>query len=155
MPKLPKITSLLFLCNIFGKKSFLKVYFNTLDIKVSYKVDIIIINGHDQAFSNYSKYQVCNIFTYLIKEVKNGGNFWHADKCQSSYKLLLSFLIRVARHIQNNWNRKFVIFLQYSKENCFNHFVFYCYAKHSDILKGSSHFCCYLVIHDLLSMLSL
>ena len=36
-------------------QSFLKVYFNTLGIKVSYKVDIIINNGHDQAFSNYSK----------------------------------------------------------------------------------------------------
>ena len=34
---------------------FLKVYFSTLGIKVSYKVDIIIINWHDQAFSNYSK----------------------------------------------------------------------------------------------------
>ena len=34
---------------------FLKVYFNTLDIKVSYKVDIITINGHDQTFSKYSK----------------------------------------------------------------------------------------------------
>ena len=34
---------------------FLKVYFNILDIKVSYKVDIIIINGHHQASSNYSK----------------------------------------------------------------------------------------------------
>ena len=34
---------------------FLKVYFNTLDIKMSYKVYIIIIYGHDQAFSNYSK----------------------------------------------------------------------------------------------------
>ena len=32
---------------------FLKVYFNTLGIKVFYKVDIII-NGHDQTFSNYS-----------------------------------------------------------------------------------------------------
>ena len=36
-------------------QSFLKAYFNTLSIKVSYKVDIIIINRHDQAFSNYSK----------------------------------------------------------------------------------------------------
>ena len=36
-------------------QSFLKVYFNTLGIKVSYKVGIIIINGHDQAFSNYAK----------------------------------------------------------------------------------------------------
>ena len=35
-------------------QSFLKVYFNTFGIKVSYKVDIII-NGHDHAFSNYSK----------------------------------------------------------------------------------------------------
>ena len=33
-----------------NKQSFLKVYFNTLGIKVSFKVDIIIINGHDQAF---------------------------------------------------------------------------------------------------------
>ena len=33
---------------------FLKVYFDTLGIKVSYKIDVIIINGHDQAFSNYS-----------------------------------------------------------------------------------------------------
>ena len=37
------------------RQSFLKAYINTLGIKVSYKVDIIIINGHDQAFSNYSK----------------------------------------------------------------------------------------------------
>ena len=36
-------------------QSFLKLYFNTLGIKVSYKVDIIIINGHDPGFSNYSK----------------------------------------------------------------------------------------------------
>ena len=36
-------------------QSFLKVCFNTLGIKVSYKVCIIIINGHDQAFSNYAK----------------------------------------------------------------------------------------------------
>ena len=32
-------------------QSFLKVYFNTLGIKVSYKIDIKI-NGHDQTFSN-------------------------------------------------------------------------------------------------------
>ena len=34
---------------------FLKVCFRTLGIKVSYKVDVIIINRHDQAFSVYSK----------------------------------------------------------------------------------------------------
>ena len=36
-------------------QSFLKISFNALGIKVSYKVNIIIINGHGQAFSNYSK----------------------------------------------------------------------------------------------------
>ena len=36
-------------------QSFLKVSFNTLGIKFSCKVDIIIINWYDQAFSNYSK----------------------------------------------------------------------------------------------------
>ena len=35
-------------------QSFLKVYFNTLGIKVSCKCDIFS-NGHHQAFSNYSK----------------------------------------------------------------------------------------------------
>ena len=110
MPKSPKITSLLFLCNILiwffdadkhesllqsdsmilmvmvkhsqssqnskfamslqylrkevkvdflhsdKHQSFLKVYFNTLGIStLSYKADIIIINGYDQAFSSYLK----------------------------------------------------------------------------------------------------
>ena len=65
MPKLFRLTSLLFLCNIVKDgdgffhtdkyQSFLKVCFNTLDIKVSYKFDIIIIYCYDQAFSNYSK----------------------------------------------------------------------------------------------------
>ena len=36
-------------------QTFLKVYFNTFGITVSYEIHIIIINGHDQAFSNYSK----------------------------------------------------------------------------------------------------
>ena len=49
------------------KQSFLRVYFNTLGIKVSWKVDIIIINGYDEALENYSKYQVCNIFTISQK----------------------------------------------------------------------------------------
>ena len=67
VPKVPKIVSLQCRYNISKKKlklklifcmqSCLKTYFSTLGIKVSFpsKVDIIIINGHDQLFSNYSK----------------------------------------------------------------------------------------------------
>ena len=38
---------------------------------------------------------------YVKKEVRNGGDFWHADKRQSFYKLVLSFLMEVARRVQN------------------------------------------------------
>ena len=81
---------------------------------------------------------------YLKKVVRNGGHFWHSDKRQSFYKLVLSFLMEVARHVQNTQNRNLVIFLQYMKKNSCNYFVFYCDAKHSDILWGSSHVRCYL-----------
>ena len=54
---------------------------------------------------------------YLKKEVRNGDHFWHADKRQSFYKLVLSFLMEVARHVQNTQNRKLVIFLQYIRKN--------------------------------------
>ena len=80
---------------------------------------------------------------YLQKEVRNGGHFWHADKRQSFYKLVLSFLMEMTRHVQNTQNRKLEIFLQYIKKNCRNALVFYCDAKHSDISRGSSHVCCY------------
>ena len=60
-------------------------------------------------------------------------------------KLVLSFLMEMARHIQNTQNRKLVVFLQYIKKNGRNCFFFYCDAKHSDILWGSSHICCYLL----------
>ena len=72
---------------------------------------------------------------YLKKEAKVEVDFWHADNCHSFYKLVLSFLMEVARYVQNNQIRKLVVFLQYIKKNC-NCFVFYCDAKHSDILRG-------------------
>ena len=161
MPKLPKITSLLFLCNMLRKNWVMKLIFcmqismkdcyklitkfwwgwsNTLGIKVSYNVDIIIVNGHEQAFQITQSNKFAISLQYLIKEVRNGGHFWHADKRQSFYKLVLSFLMEVTRHVQNTQNRKLVIFLQYIKKNCHNCFVFYCDAKYLDILQGSVMF---------------
>ena len=81
---------------------------------------------------------------YAKKEVSNEGDIWHADKRQSFFKLVLSFLKKVARQVQNTRNKKLVVFLQYIKKNCRNCFMFYCDAKHSDILRGSSHVRCYL-----------
>ena len=53
---------------------------------------------------------------HLKKVVRNGGQFLHADKRQSFYKLVLSFLVELARHIQNTQNRKLVKCLQYIKK---------------------------------------
>ena len=39
------------------------------------------------------------------------------DKHQNFYKLALSFLIEVARHVQNTENRKLVKFVQYITKN--------------------------------------
>ena len=40
----------------------------------------------------------------------------HADKHQSFYKLALSLLMEVARHVQSTQNSKLVIFLKYAKK---------------------------------------
>ena len=37
---------------------------------------------------------------YIKEEVRDGVHFLHADKHQSFYELVMSFLIEVARHIQ-------------------------------------------------------
>ena len=93
---------------------------------------------------------------YVKKEVTNGGDFWHPDKRQSFYKLVLCILKEVARYFQNTQNRKFVVFLQYIKKNCRSCFVFCCNAKHSDILRESSHVrcCLFIVPLQVLSALS-
>ena len=54
---------------------------------------------------------------YLKKEVRNGDHFWHAEKIQSFYKLVLSFLMEVVRHVQNTQNKKLVVFLQNIRKN--------------------------------------
>ena len=78
---------------------------------------------------------------YLKKRSYEGSSFLHADEHQSFYKLGLLFLMEVARYVQRTQNRKLVIFFAKSVAATF---VFYCDAKHSDILRGSSHVCCYL-----------
>ena len=68
----------------------------------------------------YSQITQSNKFTislqYLKKEFRNEGHFSHADKCQSVCKLVLSFLMEVARHFQNTQNMKLVIFVLYSEK---------------------------------------
>ena len=95
-------------------KRLLQVDFNTLGIKVSNKV-ILLLMGKIK----HSRWTQSNKFSislqYLKKDVNNGVRFLHADK-QSFYKLALLFLVEVVWHIQSTQNRKLVIFLQYLKK---------------------------------------
>ena len=68
----------------------------------------------------------------------------HQD--QNLYKLDYQFLMKVARHVQSTQKRKFVKFLKYIRKSMATAFVFYCHAKHSDTLLGSSHVCYYLFL---------
>ena len=53
---------------------------------------------------------------HLKKEVRNGGHLGNADKHQIFNKLILSFLVGAARHVQNIQLRELVIFLHYIKK---------------------------------------
>ena len=83
-------------------QSFLQVDFNTLGIKISYKVILLLLMGMIKHSQSIYKKTLGMEFVFL-----------HADKHQSFYKLALSFLMEVARDGQITQNRKSVIFLQY------------------------------------------
>ena len=90
--------------------SFLQDGFNTLGIKVSYKVILSLLMGMIMHSQNTQSNKFALSLHYLKKEVRNEVHFLHADKHQSFYKLAL-FLMEVARHVQSNQNGKLVIFL--------------------------------------------
>ena len=97
-------------------QSFQQVDFDTLGIKVSYKVMLSLLMDmvkHSQSTQS-NKFAIS--VQYLKKEVRNGVHFLHADKNQSFYNLALSFLMEVARHVKSAQNSKLVIFLQYLKK---------------------------------------
>ena len=68
-------------------QSYLKIDFNTLGIKVSYKVILLLLMGMiKQSQSTQSnKFAIC--LQYIKTEVGDGVHFLHADKHQNFYKL--------------------------------------------------------------------
>ena len=69
-------------------QSFLKVYFNTLGIKVSYMFDIIPTLMGMVKHSQITQSNKCAIsFQYLKKQVRNGGSFG----MQTNVKVSLSW----------------------------------------------------------------
>ena len=134
-------------------QSFLEVDFNTLDIKIFYKATGTIMKTWKAwwwAWSSVLKVLKVTSWQcpYNISTKKlcmDRVNFGvHQD--QNFCKLDHQFLMKVDRHVQSTQKRKLVNLLQYIRQSIATVFVFYCEAKHSDTLLGSSHDCCYLFL---------
>ena len=67
MPKLPKITSLLFLCNMLRKKWVMQIFYMQISMKACYKLILRFFDGYGRAFPKFPKKQVCNVFTISLK----------------------------------------------------------------------------------------
>ena len=64
----------------------------------------------------------------------------------SIFDVSYRFLMKVARHVQSTEKGSLLNFSNILRKSIATAFVFYCDAKHSDTLLGSSHVCCYLFL---------
>ena len=84
---------------------------------------------------------------YLLKKGYEWSSFEvHQD--QNFYKLDYRLLMKVARHFQKLKKGSLLNFCNILSKSIATAFVFYCDAKHSDTLQGSSHVCCYLFLGE-------
>ena len=79
----------------------IKVDFQILGIRVSYKVILSLLMGMMKHSQSTQSNTFAMSLQYLKKEVRDGIYFLYADKHQSFYKLALSFLMEVARDVQS------------------------------------------------------
>ena len=88
MPKLPKITSLLFLYNMFRKKWVMQlIFYMQISMKACYKLIQRFFDGYGQAFPKFPKKQVCNVFTISLKKLE----------------MKLTFLMQINIKVSNSW----------------------------------------------------
>ena len=120
MPKLPKVTSLLYLYNILRNKWVMKLIFcMQIDIKVSCKLMLWFYENskHSESFQYFKKY------------VRGAVDFLRADKHQSSlhvdfnalgiavsHKLMLSLLMGMMKHSQSTQSNRIKVSLQHLKK---------------------------------------
>ena len=69
--------------------SFLQVYFNTLGVKVTYKLTLSLLMGMIKHSQNTHINKFAISLQYLKKEVSEGIHFLNLDKHETFYKLVL------------------------------------------------------------------
>ena len=151
MLKLPKITSLLFLCNILWKKwvmmliflqankheSFIQIDTMTLMGLVKYSSFAIVAALHNVfTISQKKTLEMKLIFCMQIKHQISQQVDFNTLDIKVSYKVALSLLMSMIKHSQSTQSNKFAISLKYSKKEVRDgvHFLhaFFC------VFEGSS-----------------
>ena len=134
-------------------QSLLRVDFNTLSIKVFYKViSMIMKTWSTRRWALSSILKVLKVtslqclYNISKKKLRMNRVSFGVHQYQNFCKLDYQFLMKVVRHVQRTPKWKLLIFLQYIWKSIATAFVFDCYGKHSDTLLGSSHVCCYLFL---------
>ena len=125
-------------------QSFLTADFNTLGIKVFYNVTGMIMKMWRTWWWEWSSIlKVLKVTSlqclYNISKKKLWMEF-------SIFDVSYRFLMKVARHVQSTKKGSLLNFSNILRKSIATAFVFYCDAKHSDTLLGSSHVCCYLFL---------
>ena len=71
MPKLPKITSLLFLYNMLTKKWVIQlIFYMQISTKTCYKLILRFFDGCGKVFPKFPKKQICNVFKISLKKLE-------------------------------------------------------------------------------------
>ena len=116
MPKLFKITSLLFLCNVLRRKCGEVDFCMQISRKACYKF-ILWFWWPCSSIPKVPKIASWQFLYNISKEkVRDEVDFLHRDKHQSFNKLALSFLMEVAKLVQSTQNRNSVIFWKYTQK---------------------------------------
>ena len=85
MPKLIKITSLLFLYNMLRNmlSDMQLIFYMQVSMKASCRLMLRLFDSYDQAFPKFPKCQVCNAFKISLNQVRHEVDCFDADKHQS------------------------------------------------------------------------
>ena len=124
------------------RKCYLQANFNTLGIKVSYKVILSLLMGMIKHSLKTQSNKFAISLQYLKKEARNGAQFFCMQINISFYKLGLSFLPEVFRHIQTT---------QYLKKKVSHLLLCSIEMQSIHIFYGGSIMFsvnCYIIFHD-------
>ena len=80
----------------------LEVDFNTLSIKVFYKVILSLLMGMVKYSQSTQSKEFAISLQYIKREIRDGVHFVYTYKRRSFYKMALSFLMEVTRYVQSS-----------------------------------------------------